>query len=657
MRLSPSDSENGRRVLSQNSQFGPLKLEDDASELFPNDLENLPLSIHLSKVFMQSRATSMNEYVPLYGLTQAEWVDTLPEIPTSLKIVVLQIKDDESIRLLSQSYLDCKEVIGSVWNNFVREAQHLNTKPSLDCVFSPLLTYDLVRYRGGKNSISVQPVMRALVEHPRSLRDVLTANEKSPRYRIELVVEIVGSVYRLQSLEDLVKSDALYPIAHSCLRVASQYCVVTPSVAALQCHLANHLSIRGSYEQASQAYRVALHVQEHLYGVNDLQTVNTLRNLGATYAKAGRYGDALDSFERSLRIVQIACGVAQGIVADIYLNLGAVYSEMGEYEDSISRYEAAMNVIVTSQSMDFAMLAEAHSGLADAHLKVGRFELACNSYRESLSLYEYVPYDSTTLVLRVRERLGQAYGGLGMQAAAMDIYESVLEIKLGVFGEGHPSVADTIHNMGVVLKDMGEFDNAIEHFQRARKMYERSCDYPDTVRIANVVKNLGVVYSQQGNHRKAIEYFQRAIELEKQSGRNELGIASSLNNIGVAYARLGQYQRALMLYHEALGILTRIRGPNHVETAGMIYNLGVTQISLGKPRLAKSHLERSRRIFVSTLGKRHHKSIMVKKLLKSLWRQGHRERRTIYGQEEPRDLFGQLGWARGASRAARHAEG
>jgi len=432
---------------------------------------------------------------------------------------------------------------------------------------------------------------------------------------------------------------------------------VTPSIAALQCHLANHLSIRGSYEQACQAYRVALHVQEHLYGVDDLQTVNTIRNLGATYAKAGRYGDALDSFEHSLRIAQMAPGLAQGIVADIYLNLGAVYSEMGEYRDSISRYEDAMNIIVTSQSMDFAKLAEAHSGLADAYLKVGRFELACNSYQESLSLYEYVPYDSTRLVLRVRERLGQAYGGMGIQAAAMDIYESVLEIKLGVFGEEHPSVADTIHNMGVVLKDMGEFDKAIEHFQRARKVYEMSCAYPDTVRIANAVKNLGVVYSQQGNHLKAIEYFQRAIELEKQSGRNELGIASSLNNIGVAYARLGQYQRALMLYHEALGILTRIRGPSHVETADMIYNLGVTQISLGKPRLAKSHLEQSRRIFVSTLGKRHHKSIKVKKLLKSLWRQGHRERRTIYGQEEHRDLFGRLGLARGASRAARHAEG
>ena len=240
-------------------------------------------------------------------------------------------------------------------------------------------------------------------------------------------------------------------------------------------------------------------------------------------------------------------------------------------------------------------------------------------------MYGNVSTKNDIFLLRVRERLGQTYSGLGKHTAALDIYESVLTIKKDKFGQEHTKVADTIHNMGVILKDLFDFDKAIDCFQKAQKMYEKTSN-PDTIRIANAVKNLGVVYTQQGNHQKAIEYFERAMQLEKQSGRNELGIASSLNNIGVAYARLGLHQRALMLYQEALGLLTRIHGPNHVETGDMIYNLGVTQISLCHAHLAKAHLVQSWRIFISALGKQHPKCIKVNRLLKWLARQGHMEK-------------------------------
>ena len=635
MRLMHLDGERARLLLTRKSQLAYTKSEDQefaVAELV-DELQYLPLSIHLSNVFMQTKSASIGEYLKLYRQTAVDWADKLPEVPSSVKtaftLTVLQIKDPECIRLLSfLSYVNCHEIIETVWMRFARKAsfQRPHSKSSAMSVLTPLLDFGLVRYCDQRNLISielvVQSVMRALLESG-PLFDILTENERRPGYWIEVAVEIVCSSYPSQLLENLLVSDTLYPIAHSCLRIAEKYCIMVPSAATLQRRLADYLSMRGSYEEACHAYRLALHIKEHLYGVDDLHTISTLTNLGNTYAKARRYEDALSTFERARQVVHINTSLAHDMVGDICLSLGSVYSEMGRYKDAISQHEEAINIRATNLTIDFARLAEAHAGLADAHLKVGRFERASKSYQLALEAYESAPSQSDTSVWRVRERLGQTYSGLGMHTAAMEIYDSVIAIKRRIFGEDHAKVADTIHNMGVVLKDLGHFDRAIEYFQKAQEMYERACLYPDTVRVANTIKNLGVVYSQKGHHPKAIEYFQCAMQLEKQYGSNELGIASSLNNIGVAHARLGLYPEALMLYQEALGLLTRIRGPNHVETGDMIYNLGVTQISLDHAHLAKAHLEQSRRIFISALGKEHPKCIKVNKLLKRLAKQRH----------------------------------
>ena len=637
MPLPALDIRSAQRMLALNVQSGYVKVEDEPSELI-NELENLPLSIRFARIYMHERLPSLSEFIHLYRQTGLEWCEALIEVPTSVKktiaLLVLQVKDVESIRLLSLlSYLNYDEIGNRIWNRFsgAKSSRPGSSEARSNNVLSPLLSYGLVKHCDTKNVLSVESpvrsIMRALIEHPKSPLEVLPQREKNPGYWIQLALELVYSAYPSQLLENLAENDNLYPVAHSCLRIAEKYDVMTHYAASLQGRVADHLAIRGSYKHACHAYGVALRVQEYLYGVNNLNTVRMIRNLGLTHAKARRYCDALKAFERSLRIVQLSYGLGSDLAAEICLNLGSVYSEMGGYREAISQFETAIDIRATSQTIEFTKLAEAHVGLGDAHLKVGRLELARNSFQRALFLYERVSTDTNLNVLRTKELLGQAYNGLGMHAEAMEIYESVLKLKLRVFGEDHAKVADTVHNLGVVLKDLGEFDKAIENFQRARQMYEKGCPYPDATRIANAVKNLGVVQSQQGNHQEAIQYFEHALQLEIQSGRNELGVASSLNNIGVAYARLGVYQRALTMYEEALGIITRVRGPSHVETGDMIYNLGVSQISLGHPRLAKTHLEQSRRIFVSALGKRHPKYIKVKKLLRSIARQANLGRR------------------------------
>jgi len=625
-----------------------MTVEDQAS-VFIDDPECILLSSYQSKGLAKVNTTSISKYIKLFGETNLDWGLELPEITDSVKsaimLTIFRIKEVECIRMLSfLSYMNCNEIVEPVWKRFEQNAslQNSDSRSGTKSVLSLLIESGLVRRYTRGHSISIEPavqrLMRTILESG-FLSNVLNENERKPEYWIDVAMEMVCSTYPSNPHETVLESEALCRIAHSCLRLAEEYCVKTPRAATLHRRIADSLSFRGSYEQAYHAYQRAIHITECLYGMYDPKIVGILINLGTSYAKYGRCEDAVNVFDRSLRIMQMNKNLPHDTVGEIYMNLGSVYSEMGRYRDSVSQYEGAITIRGTSQCIDFAKLAEAHAGLGDAHLRVGHFETASGSYERALEVYKNVPSKNHVFVLRVRERLGQAYSGLGKHSASLKIYESVLTIKKDIFGEEHAKVADTIHNMGVVLKDLGDFHKAIDCFEKAQDMYEKKGIHPNDVRISNAVKNVGVVYTQQGNHQKAIEYFQKALQLEKQSGRNELGMASSLNNIGVAYARLGSYHQALTLYQEALGILTRIRGPSHVETGDMIYNLGMTQISLGNARLAKIHLEQSRRIFISALGKRHPKCTKVSKLLKWQARQRH-TRRDLHAAESraPVDL-------------------
>jgi tetratricopeptide (TPR) repeat protein len=113
-------------------------------------------------------------------------------------------------------------------------------------------------------------------------------------------------------------------------------------------------------------------------------------------------------------------------------------------------------------------------------------------------------------------------------------------------------------NLGIVLANQGQLDEAIQHFDRALQFK------PDDLKVYN---NLGKVLMAQGKLNEAVQAFDRAQQINPED-------ATAWNNLGVAFAAQGKPDEAIQHYERSLRIQ-----PNYVDA---LYNLGNALMTQGR---------------------------------------------------------------------------
>src|SRR5208282_5039112 len=78
----------------------------------------------------------------------------------------------------------------------------------------------------------------------------------------------------------------------------------------------------GQYDEAIAHYERSLRIKEKAFGVDHINTADTINNLGSTYDSQGKYDEAIAHYEHSLRIFEKAFGVDHFNTADTINNLG-----------------------------------------------------------------------------------------------------------------------------------------------------------------------------------------------------------------------------------------------------------------------------------------------------------------------------------------------
>ena len=102
----------------------------------------------------------------------------------------------------------------------------------------------------------------------------------------------------------------------------------------------------------------------------------------------------------------------------------------------------------------------------------------------------------------------------------------------------NPACLMAYNNRGVIYKDLGNYRQAIEDFNKAIEIKSDN---------AVAYYNRGNVYTDLGNYRQAIAELNRAIEINQ-------GYAEAYSNRGNAYGGLGNYKQAIEDYDRAIEI-------------------------------------------------------------------------------------------------------
>ena len=88
--------------------------------------------------------------------------------------------------------------------------------------------------------------------------------------------------------------------------------------------------------------------------------------------------------------------------------------------------------------------------------------------------------------------------------------------------------------------------------------------------VAATEKNIGNVLSQKGDYENALLRYQKALDIEiKSLGGAHVSVADTKNNMAIVYGNLGNQAKRLQLNREVHAIYMQALGPDHPKTKGI----------------------------------------------------------------------------------------
>ena len=263
--------------------------------------------------------------------------------------------------------------------------------------------------------------------------------------------------------------------------------------------------VAAMYEQAASAYRGV----RKLLGPDDpVGVARVMVKLGTLRERVGEYTGALRWYGRALTVLKEGDDAERAaILAQLAVAYAGVRYRQGRLVEAVKWAESAVEFAETADARN--TLAHAYYMLDNALTDLGRPEL---KYRE--------------LALPVFEEIGDLLGQ-----------------------------ANVLNNHGVDAYYEGDWEAALELYERSRVARERA---GDVVGAATAANNIGEILSDQGHITTAEALFRQARQVFRNANY-PVGVALTTSNLGRAAGRAGRIEEAIELLTSALESFRSIR--------------------------------------------------------------------------------------------------
>jgi tetratricopeptide (TPR) repeat protein len=271
----------------------------------------------------------------------------------------------------------------------------------------------------------------------------------------------------------------------------------------------------------------------------------------------------------------------------LVLTVGGKLGRIDEVAPWIAHAEAALNRWGTLELE--AQLAKAQSGIAmradDHEAAIAHATRAVELWRERGDLDD--PRYATAI-----DALGTAYHYAKQYDDALEHLERALAIRERLYGDRHPHVGYSLTNIALVLIEQGLAEQAI-HYNEWVIDINRAALGPDHVFTAVAHNNLGAVWGKLEEPAAATEQFELALPGFARLGDDHPDHAMVLTNIGQGAMEAGDPVRAAEALERALAIRERRHGLEHPDTLACVALLGTVSAAIGAHGRAVASIERA----------------------------------------------------------------
>ena len=177
--------------------------------------------------------------------------------------------------------------------------------------------------------------------------------------------------------------------------------------------------------------------------------------------------------------------------------------------------------------------------------------------------------------------LGKIYWKIGNFDEALAHFNEVLSIRKKQLPNVHPIIGATLNDIGLILWEKGHFEEALAHFERALQiqLLHFSEMHPN---IADVYTNIGIVFYQLGDIEEALNNSYKALRIRSGNASEQLEkILACYNNIGVLHLEKKEFDQALEFHQKALKLQEDLLGVYHPDVAASYNNIALIHDALG----------------------------------------------------------------------------
>lgn len=214
----------------------------------------------------------------------------------------------------------------------------------------------------------------------------------------------------------------------------------------------------------------------------------------------------------------------------------------------------------------------------------------------NLMLYELAlkleKSNNPSIKYNAKKYLGNAINDMGFLEnnkgnydKALEFYERSLKIRQEI-GD-NSGIASSNNNIGLIFFYKGHIIKALDYFGSAVRAQEV---LGDKAGVATSLFNIGFVYNRYGDILKSIEFYTKSLKIREEIGDNS-GIAASLNALGLLYVEQREYQKSIECYSKSLKIREEIGDKSAI--ANSLLNFGHVYSKLGEDKKALDYFQRS----------------------------------------------------------------
>lgn len=242
--------------------------------------------------------------------------------------------------------------------------------------------------------------------------------------------------------------------------------------------------------------------------------------------------------------------------------------------------------------------------LSDSLYKAGEYAQAARQTLKAAAAYEKqrpLPYEK--LVSCYRQTGLFLYRDGNFQDSRFHLEKSIALANKHLHAN-HPELAEAHNAYGALHLSQGEFNKALELFKKSLEVNLRI----KSPKAANNYNNIGVILENNGEYEQARYHYRQAMTINRDNpeiGFLSVKVADNYVNLGSSNFYMGNYNEALACLDTTLLIYDSLLPPKHPDYAAVYNNIGAVHKIKGDYQKARNYLEKALANYLTNLEENH----------------------------------------------------